>query len=142
MSSPELFSQTQQKASQEQHIEQHKWNNVSARPRSNELPPEAVQGNDGGVEQIFSCSRINTSARQLRRKEDALRKPSASGGRITSQRACPSVGPRPLLPVSHAALSAPSRFSNFHGRFSVSSEVFSSQLLCHISRTFSTPDQD
>lgn len=62
MSSPELFSQTQQKASQEQHVEQHQWNSVSARPRANELPPEAVQGNDGGAEQIFSCSRISTTA--------------------------------------------------------------------------------
>lgn len=141
MSSPELFSQTQQKAPREQHIEQHEWSNVSAQPRSNELPLEALQGNDGGVEQIFSCSRIITSARQLRRREDVLRKPSASGGRITGPRARPST-PRPLLPVSHAALSAPSRFSDFHGRFSVSSEVYSSQLLCHISRTFSTPDQD
>lgn len=74
MSSPELFSQTQQKkkASQEQHVEQHKWNNASARPRANELPPEAAQGYDGGVEQIFSCSRISTSARQLRRRERTL----------------------------------------------------------------------
>lgn len=49
MSSPELFSQTQQKAPREQHIEQHEWSNVSAQPRCNELPPEALQGNDGGA---------------------------------------------------------------------------------------------
>lgn len=90
MSSPELFSQTQQKAPREQRIEQHQRSNVSARPRSNELPPEALQGNDGGVERITSCSRIITPARQLRHKEDILGQPSASDGRITGPRACPS----------------------------------------------------
>lgn len=94
MSSPELFSQTQQKAPREQHIEQHEWSNVSAQPRCNELPPEALQGNDLQLQPHHHVRTTAAPQRGRSRKAVGFR-PANHGAESSSVR--PSVRARYFL---------------------------------------------